>query len=51
MDKNESVLITRFNGKLAVKTAKEKGFICDSLIFLGKPGMIIFLSGLMTVFR
>jgi stage II sporulation protein D len=35
---NEPVLITRFNGKLAVKTGYEKGFICDSLILLGKTG-------------
>jgi stage II sporulation protein D len=38
VDKNEPLLITRFNGKLAVKSAHIKGFICDSLVFLGKTG-------------
>jgi hypothetical protein len=38
VDKNDPVLITRFNGKLAVKTGHEKGFICDSLLLLGKTG-------------
>jgi stage II sporulation protein D len=36
--KNESVLITRYNGHLAIKSAKEKGFICDSLILAGTTG-------------
>jgi stage II sporulation protein D len=36
--KNETVLITRFNGKLAVKKGLDKGFICDSLLLLGKTG-------------
>ena len=35
---NESVLISRYNGKLAVKAGHEKGFICDSLVLLGKTG-------------
>ena len=38
VDRSESVFITRFNGKLAVKTKNEKGFICDSLILHGKTG-------------
>jgi stage II sporulation protein D len=36
--KGESVMIMKFNGKLAVKTRYEKGFICDSLSFSGKSG-------------
>jgi stage II sporulation protein D len=36
--KNESVIITRYNGKLAVKKRNVKGFVCDSLIFKGKSG-------------
>jgi stage II sporulation protein D len=38
VNKYESVLITRFNGKLAVKTRQGKGFICDSLLLLGLTG-------------
>ena len=34
--KNESVIITRYNGKLAVKKRNTKGFVCDSLIFIGR---------------
>lgn len=37
--RDEPVIIARFNGKLAVKKRNENGFICDSLIFLGKTGM------------
>jgi stage II sporulation protein D len=40
--RNESVLITRYDGHLAVKTAKNKGFICDSLILKGKTGSDFF---------
>jgi stage II sporulation protein D len=40
--KNESVLITRYNGHLAVKFAKEKGFICDSMLLAGKTGADFF---------
>ncbi|MGD0756687.1 MAG: SpoIID/LytB domain-containing protein [Bacteroidales bacterium] len=36
--KNEPVIITRYNGKLAVKKRNAKGFICDSLILKGKTG-------------
>jgi stage II sporulation protein D len=36
--KNEPVIITRYNGKLAVKKRNAKGFICDSLAFTGKTG-------------
>jgi stage II sporulation protein D len=36
--KGESVIIMKFNGKLAVKTRYERAFICDSLTFLGKSG-------------
>ena len=32
------VLITRYNGKLAVKTGNEKGFTCDSLVLIGTTG-------------
>jgi stage II sporulation protein D len=38
IDKNDPVLITRFKGKLAVKTLHLKGFICDSLSFEGDTG-------------
>jgi stage II sporulation protein D len=36
--KGESVIIMKFEGKLAVKTRYEKGFICDSLCLSGKSG-------------
>jgi stage II sporulation protein D len=36
--KGESVIITKFNRKMAVKTRYEKGFICDSLTLSGKSG-------------
>jgi stage II sporulation protein D len=36
--KSENVIISRYNGKLAVKTRSENGFICDSLLLLGKTG-------------
>jgi stage II sporulation protein D (peptidoglycan lytic transglycosylase) len=42
INKNESLIITRYNGRLAVKTTKEKGFICDSLILAGKTGSDFF---------
>ena len=34
----EPVIITRYNGKLAVKTRNKKGFVCDSVILAGKTG-------------
>jgi stage II sporulation protein D len=40
--KNETVLISRLNGKLAVKTTRQRGFTCDSLVFLGKTGSDFF---------
>jgi stage II sporulation protein D len=36
--KDEPILITRYNGKLAVKKRNSKGFICDSLVLTGKTG-------------
>jgi stage II sporulation protein D len=36
--KDELVIITRYNGKLAVKMRNAEGFICDSLILEGKTG-------------
>lgn len=36
--KDDPVLITRYNGKLAVKLRATKGFICDSLSLTGKTG-------------
>jgi stage II sporulation protein D len=36
--KGEPVVISRFNGKLAVKTRGSKGFICDSVILSGLTG-------------
>ena len=38
VNKSETVLITRYNGKLAVKTGNEKGFTCDSLVLIGTTG-------------
>jgi stage II sporulation protein D len=38
VNKNETVLITRYNGQLAVKAGHEKGFICDSLVLYGTTG-------------
>lgn len=37
--RDESVVIARFNGRLAVKKRNGNGFICDSLIFSGKTEM------------
>ena len=34
----EPVVITRYDGKLAVKTRNTEGFICDSVIFKGRTG-------------
>lgn len=36
--KDEPVIITRYNGKLAVKKRNAEGFVCDSLILSGKTG-------------
>jgi stage II sporulation protein D len=36
--KNESVLITRYDGHLAIKSGTGKGFICDSLTLSGTTG-------------
>jgi stage II sporulation protein D len=36
--KGEPVIIARFDGKLAVKTRASMGFVCDSVMFLGKTG-------------
>jgi stage II sporulation protein D len=38
VNKSETVLITRYDGKLAVKAGKEKGFTCDSLVLCGTTG-------------
>ena len=38
VSKGEPVIISRYNGKLAVKTRNSKGFICDSVILAGKTG-------------
>lgn len=38
INRYEPVLITRFNGQLAVKTMHGKGFTCDSLQLIGKTG-------------
>jgi stage II sporulation protein D (peptidoglycan lytic transglycosylase) len=35
---DEPVLISRFNGKLAVKTRSEKGVVCDSILLRGMTG-------------
>jgi stage II sporulation protein D len=34
--KGESFVITKYNGKLAVKTRNSKGFICDSVLLSGQ---------------
>lgn len=36
--KGESVIIFRFNGKLAIKTRNREGFVCDSAVLAGKTG-------------
>jgi stage II sporulation protein D len=36
--KGESVVISRYNGKLIVKSRIKKGFVCDSVSFIGKTG-------------
>jgi stage II sporulation protein D len=36
--KGEPVIISKFNGKLAVKVRNVEGFECDSVIFTGKTG-------------
>lgn len=36
--KDEPVIITKYNGKLAVKKRNAPGFVCDSIIFSGKTG-------------
>ena len=38
VSKGEPVILIKFNGKIAVKTRNEKGFICDSVLFSGKTG-------------
>jgi stage II sporulation protein D len=42
VNRNESVLITRYDGKLAVKTRRGRGFTCDSLVLVGKTGNDLF---------
>jgi stage II sporulation protein D len=38
LSKGEPVILMKFNGKIAVKTRNEKGFICDSVLFTGITG-------------
>jgi stage II sporulation protein D len=38
VNSGESVVISRYNGKLAVKIRNARGLVCDSLIFEGKTG-------------
>lgn len=38
VDKDEPVIITRYNRILAIKTRNADGFVCDSLLFSGKTG-------------
>lgn len=38
LKRSEPVLISKYNGKLAVKIRSEKGFICDSLVLHGDTG-------------
>ncbi len=40
--KGEPVIISKYNGKLAVKKRNEQGFICDSIEISGKTGNDIF---------
>ncbi len=41
-DKDETIIIARYNGKLAVKIRDRKGFLCDSLSFVGRTGKDFF---------
>ncbi len=36
--KDEPLIITKFNGKVAVKTINSKGFLCDSVMIKGATG-------------
>jgi stage II sporulation protein D len=38
VSKGEPVIITKYNGKVAVKKRNTRGYACDSLIFSGKTG-------------
>ena len=38
VNKGASVVISKFNGKLAVKAKDANGFICDSVIFKSETG-------------
>jgi stage II sporulation protein D len=42
LDDAGSVLVTRFNGKLAVKTRDDKAFLCDSAYITGSSGKDFF---------
>ncbi len=52
LDKGEGLIITKYNGRLAVKTRTRAGFICDSLVVEGKTGRDLFylqINGDMTI--
>ncbi len=54
INKDQSAIITRYNGKLAVKFRATKGYICDSLSLTGKTGDDFFslrINGLSPVRR
>jgi len=38
ISEGEPVILMKYDNKLAVKTANEKGYICDSVFFTGKTG-------------
>jgi stage II sporulation protein D len=42
VSKDESVVISRFRGRLAVKKRNSESFVCDSLILSGKTGNDVF---------
>ena len=40
--KGEPVIISKYNGKLAVKKRNTEGFVCDSIVISGKTGNDVF---------
>jgi len=49
--KGEPVIISKYNGKLAVKKRNTEGFVCDSIVISGKREMMYFPSELMEIHR
>lgn len=42
IEKHEPVVITRYNGRIAVRTRNKTGSLCDSVVFTGLSGKDIF---------